>query len=289
MLTIGCHLSTRYGYLRMAEESVSIGANTFQYFTRNPRGGAQRALDRKDIDAFNAYAADHGLRDVMGYAPYDLDPGEADQAKQDFARMVMLEDLERLELMPGSRYLVRPGSLGTTPVEQGVANASAVFRRVLEAHPDVSLLLANMPAEGTQVGSTFEQLAALLDGIGRDAPVGVLLDASAAWAAGYDVKNDLDGVLRQFDQAIGLDRLKAVHLDDIREGLGSHADRHAPLGEGQLGFDALAAMTAHPSLAGLPFYLEEPQADLVRYERDLSRLRAWHEAHAAQASPAATS
>ena len=279
MLTIGSHLSTRYGYLRMAEETVSIGGATFQYFTRNPRGGAQRALDRKDVDAFNAYAAEHGLRDFLGYAPYDVDPGEGDQAKQDFARLVMQEDLARLELMPGSRYLVRPGSIGSTPVDEGLANAAAAFHSALEAHPDVPLLLENMPAEGTQIGSTFEQLAAILDGIGKDAPVGVLLDASAAYAAGYDVKNDLDGVLDKFDQVIGLDRLKAVHLDDIREGQGSHADRHAPIGGGQLGFDALAALTVHPALDGLPFYLEEPKADLVMYERDIARFQAYYRAH----------
>lgn len=282
MLTIGSHLSTRYGYLRMAEESVSIGAATFQYFTRNPRGGARRALDRKDVDAFNAYAADHGLHDFMGYAPYDLAPGEADQAKQDFAHLVMTEDLERLELMPGSRYLVRPGSIGSIPVEEGLANAAATLHQVLDAHSDVPLLLANMPAEGSQIGATFEELAAILDGIGVDAPVGVLLDASAAFAAGYDLKNDLDGVLNAFDQVIGLNRLKAVHLNDIREGRGAHADRHAPIGEGQIGFEALAALTVHPALDGVPFYLEEPQADLVTYERDVARFRAYYEAHASQ-------
>lgn len=280
MLTIGCHLSTRYGYLRMAEESVSIGAATFQYFTRNPRGGAQRALDRKDVAAFNAYVADHGLHDIMGYAPYDVDPGEGDQAKQDFACRVMLEDLERLETMPGSRYLVRPGSIGTTPVDQGIANAAAAFGQVARAHPDVPLLLATMPAEGTQIGSTFEQLAAILDGMGEGAPAGVLLDASAAYAAGYDLKGDLDGVLQKFDQVIGLDRLKAVHLNDLKEGLGAHADRHTPIGEGQLGFEALAALTVHPALDGLPFYLEEPKADLVMYERDIARFRAYYQAHA---------
>ncbi|MCI2241064.1 deoxyribonuclease IV [Adlercreutzia faecimuris] len=279
MLTIGSHLSTHYGYLRMAEETVSIKGSTFQYFTRNPRGGAQRALDQKDVDAFNAYAAAHGVRDVMGYAPYDVDPGEGDVAKQDFARMVMLEDLERLALMPGSRYLVRPGSIGDTPRDQGIANASAAFRHVLETRRDVPLLLANMPGEGTQIGSTFEELAAILDGIGKDAPVGVLLDASSAYAAGYDLKNDLDGVLGKFDQAIGLDRLKAVHLNDIKEALGSDADRHAPIGEGQIGFEALAALTVHPALADVPFYLEEPKADLVMYEKDIARFQAYYAAH----------
>ncbi|MCI8468374.1 MAG: deoxyribonuclease IV [Eggerthellaceae bacterium] len=279
MLTIGSHLSTHYGYLRMAEETVSINGTTFQYFTRNPRGGAQRALDQKDIDAFNAYVADHPVTDFLGYAPYDVDPGEADQAKQDFARMVMLEDLARLELMPGSRYLVRPGSVGDLPAGQGEANAAATFNHVLQAHHDVPVLLATMPGEGTQIGSTFESLAAILGGIDAAYPVGVLLDASAAYAAGYDVKNDLDDVLQKFDQVIGLDKLKAVHLNDIKEALGSDADRHARIGEGQIGFDALAAMTVHPALRDLPFYLEEPKADLVIYEKDIARFRAYYQEH----------
>lgn len=274
MLTIGCHLSTRYGYERMAEEAVSIKANTLQYFTRNPRGGRQRELDRKDVDAFNAYAKEHGIVFPMGYAPYDLAPGQGAMDKQDFCRMVMMEDLARLELMPGSRYLMRPGSAMDTPKDEALENVAATLNHVLESRSDVPILLVNMPGEGTQIGSTFEELAAILGGVKDQGKVGVCLDTSSAFAVGYDIANDLDGVLGKFDDAIGLDRLMAVHLNDIKEPLGQDADRHARIGEGKIGFEALKAVTRHPRLKDLPFYLEEPNADLVMYERDIERIRA---------------
>ena len=272
MLTIGCHLSTRNGYERMAEEIVSINGNTLQYFTRNPRGGAQKALDQKDVDAFNAYAKEHGIVYPMGYAPYDLEPGQSDVSKQDFARMVMLEDMERLALMPGSRYLLRPGSAADTPKDEALANVSAVLGKVLEGSKDVPLLIVNMPGEGTQIGCTFEDVAAIINGV-KGATVGFCLDTSSAYAMGYDIVNDLDGVLDKIDSTIGLDKLMAVHLNDIKETLGSHADRHARIGEGKIGFEALKALTTHPKLKNLPFYLEEPEADLVVYERDIERFR----------------
>lgn len=273
MLTIGCHLSTHYGYERMAEQAVSIDANTLQYFTRNPRGGAQRELDRGDVDAFNAYATSHGVVFPMGYAPYDLEPGQGEKSKQDFTRMVMMEDMARLALMPGSRYLMRPGSAEDTPRDEALANVTATLNHVLEAQKGVPVLLVNMPGEGTQIGSTFEELATMLDGVKEQGSVGVCLDASSAYAVGYDIVGDLDGVLDRFDAAIGLDKLMAVHLNDIKEPLDAHADRHARIGEGKIGFDALAAMTRHPKLKDLPFYLEEPSADLVVYERDIARFR----------------
>lgn len=274
MLTLGCHLSTHYGYARMAEEAHSINANTLQYFTRNPRGGAQRALDQKDIDAFNEYARTDGITCPLGYAPYDLEPGQSDQAKQDFARMVMLEDIGRLSLMPGSRYLLRPGSAGSTPKDQAIENVATVLGKVVEQQASVPLLIVNMPGEGTQIGSTFDEIAAIIDGVKDNAALGFCLDASSAFAMGYDIVHDLDGVLEQLDSTIGLDRVMAVHLNDIKEAEGAHADRHARIGEGKIGFDALAAMTVHPKLSAVPFYLEEPSADLVIYERDIARFRA---------------
>lgn len=271
-LIIGCHLSTHRGYEYMAKEAESINANTLQYFTRNPRGGAQKALDEKDVEAFNAYSAQHGIVDPMGYAPYDLEPAQSDVSKQDFASTVMLEDIARLELMPGSRYLVRPGSAGDTPKTEALANVAKVLNKVLESKNEVPLLIVNMPGEGTQVGCTFEEIAAIIDGV-KAANVGFCLDAASAFAMGYDIVNDLDGVLAKIDSTIGLDKLMAVHLNDIQEDLGSHADRHARIGEGKIGLDALKAMTVHPKLSGLPFYLEEPEADLVVYERDVEKFR----------------
>ena len=272
MLTIGCHLSTDRGYEHMAEQANSINANTLQYFTRNPRGGAQRALNQKDVEAFNEYAKAHDIVYPMGYAPYDLEPAQSDMSKQDFAITVMLEDISRLELMPGSRYLLRPGSAADTPKEDAIANVSKVLSKVLESNDKIPVLIVNMPGEGTQVGSTFEEIAEILDGVKSD-KAGFCLDASSAYAAGYDIVNDLDGVLEKIDSTIGLDKLLAVHLNDIKEDLGSKADRHARIGEGKIGFDALKAMTVHPKLANLPFYLEEPEADLVIYEHDVEKFR----------------
>ena len=274
MLTLGCHLSTHYGYARMAEEATSINANTFQYFTRNPRGGAQRALDQKDIDAFNAYAAEHSIVDVMGYAPYDLEPAQSAQDKQDFARMVMLEDLQRLALMPGSRYLVRPGSAGDTPQDEALANVASVLDHALEGAHGTPILLVNMPGEGTQVGNTFEELATIVNAVKNPTGLGICLDTAAAYAMGYDIVKDLDGVLEEFDRTLGLDKLMAIHLNDSKDPLGHHVDRHARIGEGTIGFDALKAMTVHPKLKDIPFYLEEPEATLVIYERDIEKLRA---------------
>lgn len=273
MLTIGSHLSTHYGYARMAEEAHSINANTLQYFTRNPRGGAQRALDRKDIEAFNAACSELGIKAPMGYAPYDLEPCQSDVSKQDFAKMVMLEDMERLSLMPGSRYLLRAGSAEGTPKAEALANVATVLSHVTESRRDIPILLVNMPGEGTQIGSTFEELAQIINDVKENDNIGVCLDASSAYAMGYDIVGDLDGVLDKFDSIIGLTKLMAVHLNDIKEPIGEHADRHARIGEGEIGFDALAAMTVNPKLKDLPFYLEEPSADLVMYEHDIKRFR----------------
>lgn len=273
MLTIGCHLSTKEGYEVMAIEAASIGANTMQYFTRNPRGGTQRALDQADIDSFNAYAKEHGIVCPMGYAPYDLEPAQSDMTKQDFACMVMLEDMKRLALMPGSRYLLRPGSAGDTPKDAALGNVATVLSKVIEGEGNVPLLIVNMPGEGTQVGNTFEEIATILDGV-KSERVGFCLDTSSAYAMGYDIVNDLDGVLDKLDATIGLDKLLAIHLNDIKEDLGSHAARHAKIGEGKIGFEALKALTVHPKLKDLPFYLEEPDVHLDVYRNDIERFRA---------------
>lgn len=270
MLTIGCHMSTEDGFEAMAKKAASIKANTLQYFTRNPRGGKQRALDQKDIEGFNAYAEQHHITMPMGYAPYDLEPAQSDQTKQDFACMVMLEDLNRLRLMPGSRYLLRPGSAEDTPKNQALANVSAVLSKVLESGDSIPILIVNMPGEGTQVGCTFDEIAAIIKN-SKSESVGFCLDAAAAFAMGYDIVNDLDGVLQQIDETIGMNKLLAVHLNDIKESLGEYAARHARIGEGKIGFDALKAMTLHPKLKDLPFYLEEPEASIEIYKEDIEK------------------
>lgn len=273
MLTIGCHLSKREGFLFMAKEAVSINANTFQYFTRNPRGGAVAKLDQKDIDAYDAYAKEHGITQVCGYAPYDVEPANPDQTKRDFTLMVMSEDLARLEDAPGAYYLVRPGSAPGVSREDAIKNVSEAFNKTITNAQTVKVLIDTMPGEGDQVGSTFDEIAQMIEGVEKKDKVGVCLDTAAVWAAGYDIKGNLDGVLDEFDQKIGLDNLYCLHLNDSKEELGSHVDRHARIGEGQIGFDALAAVVNSPRLAGRAFYLEEPHSTLVIYEEDVARFQ----------------
>ena len=273
MLTLGCHLSTKEGYLFMAKEAVSIDADTFQYFTRNPRGGAVKKLDPKDIEAYRQYAAEHGIQTICGYAPYDVEPANPEMSKRDFTLMVLAEDLARLEDIPGQYYLVRPGSAPGISVDKAIANVSEAFNKTLTATQTTTVLIDTMAGEGEQVGSSFQQIAAMIDGVKLQDKMGVCLDTSAVWAAGYDIAGDPEGVLDEFDRTIGLDKLKAVHLNDSKEKRGSRVDRHAPIGEGEIGFDALAALTNNPRLADVAFYLEEPHSTLVIYERDVQRFR----------------
>ncbi|WP_295996532.1 deoxyribonuclease IV [uncultured Adlercreutzia sp.] len=273
MLTIGCHLSKRRGYLEMAKEAVSINANTFQYFTRSPRGGAQAKLDMKDVEAYKAYASEHGLHDVLGYAPYDTDPATDKMNERDFALMVYSEDMARLAEVDGGLYLVRPGSRLDISVDEGIKDVADALNKVLTPSQKVTVLLDTMAGEGTQVGCNFQQLAAIIKQVNLSDHVGVCFDAAAVWAEGYDIVNDLNGVLEEFDRTIGLDKLRAVHLNDATHERGSHVDRHARIGEGKIGFDALAALVNHPKLAGVPFYLEEPESTLVIYERDIARFQ----------------
>ncbi len=273
MLTIGCHLSKRRGYLEMAKEAVSINANTFQYFTRSPRGGAQAKLDMKDVEAYKAYASEHGLHDVLGYAPYDTDPATDKMNERDFALMVYSEDMARLAEVDGGLYLVRPGSRLDISVDEGIKDVADALNKVLTPSQKVTVLLDTMAGEGTQVGCNFQQLAAIIKQVNLSDHVGVCFDAAAVWAEGYDIVNDLNGVLEEFNRTIGLDKLRAVHLNDATHERGSHVDRHARIGEGKIGFDALAALVNHPKLAGVPFYLEEPESTLVIYERDIARFQ----------------
>lgn len=274
MLTLGCHLSKSQGYLFMAKEAVSINANTFQYFTRNPRGGAVAAADPKDIEAYKTYATEHGIIKVCGYAPYDVEPANPSQDKKDFALMVMSEDIARLNEIPGQYYLIRPGSAPGISTDEAIQNVTDALNKTITPGQQTVVLVDMMPGEGTQVGSTFEQLAAIIKGVKHQDKVGICLDVSAAWSAGYDVKNNLDGVLDQFDSVIGLSKLYALHLNDSKEACGSHVNRHAHLGEGQIGFDAIAAIINNPRLQNKAFYLEEPHSTLVEYEHDIQRLRA---------------
>lgn len=277
MFTIGCHLSSAKGYLHMAKDAVSIDANTFQFFTRNPRGGRAKAIDPKDIAAFAAYAPEHGNERILAHAPYTLNPASDKQQTRDFALMVLAEDLGRMEETPHQLYNMHPGSAVGQPCEVAIAKIADALNQSLLPHQTTTLLLETMAGKGSEIGGTFEELAAIIAQVELESHVGVCLDTCHVWDAGYDIVGDLDGVLEEFDRVIGLDRLHAIHLNDSMNARGSHKDRHARIGEGEIGFKALAAVTNHPKLRDLPFYLETPNPDLAGYAEEIAALRRAHE------------
>ena len=277
MFTIGCHLSSAKGYLHMAKDAVSIDANTFQFFTRNPRGGRAKAIDPKDIAAFAAYAPEHGIERILAHAPYTLNPASDKQQTRDFALMVLAEDLGRMEETPHQLYNMHPGSATGQPCEVAIAKIADALNQSLLPHQTTTLLLETMAGKGSEIGGTFEELAAIIAQVELESHVGVCLDTCHVWDAGYDIVGDLDGVLEEFDRVIGLDRLHAIHLNDSMNARGSHKDRHARIGEGEIGFKALAAVTNHPKLRDLPFYLETPNPDLAGYAEEIAALRRAHE------------
>lgn len=277
MFTIGCHLSSAKGYLHMAKDAVSIDANTFQFFTRNPRGGRAKAIDPKDIAAFAAYAPEHGIERILAHAPYTLNPASDKQQTRDFALMVLAEDLGRMEETPHQLYNMHPGSAVGQPCEVAIAKIADALNQSLLPHQTTTLLLETMAGKGSEIGGTFEELAAIIAQVELESHVGVCLDTCHVWDAGYDIVGDLDGVLEEFDRVIGLDRLHAIHLNDSMNARGSHKDCHARIGEGEIGFKALAAVTNHPKLRDLPFYLETPNPDLAGYAEEIAALRRAHE------------
>ena len=273
-LTIGCHLSIAKGYRAIAEEAVSLGANTFQFFTRNPRGGKAKAIDPADVASFRAYAAEQGIERILAHAPYTLNPASATEKTRDFARMALAEDLARMENTPGQLYNMHPGSHVGQGVDVGIDLIAAALDEALRSEQTTTLLLETMAGKGSEIGGRFEELAAIIERVGLREKVGVCLDTCHVWDAGYDIAGDLDGVLREFDEVVGLDRLRAVHLNDSLNPRGARKDRHARIGEGFIGFEALSAVTRHPLLRDLPFYLETPQEEPSGYADEIARLRA---------------
>lgn len=273
-LTIGCHLSIAKGYRAIAEEAVSLGANTFQFFTRNPRGGKAKAIDPADVASFRAYAVEQGIERILAHAPYTLNPASATEKTRDFARMALAEDLARMENTPGQLYNMHPGSHVGQGVDVGIDLIAAALDEALRSEQTTTLLLETMAGKGSEIGGRFEELAAIIERVGLRDKVGVCLDTCHVWDAGYDIAGDLDGVLREFDEVVGLDRLRAVHLNDSLNPRGARKDRHARIGEGFIGFEALSAVTRHPLLRDLPFYLETPQEEPSGYADEIARLRA---------------
>ena len=271
-MVLGCHLSASKGYLHMGEEAVSIGANTFQFFTRNPRGGNAKALDAADVAAFRAYAAAQGIPVILAHAPYTLNGCSADEKIRAFATRTMADDLQRMESTPGNLYNFHPGSHVGQGVESGIGFIAEMLNTVLFPDMTTTVLLETMAGKGSEVGSTFEELRAILDRVQLQQHMGVCLDTCHVSDAGYDVVNDLDGVLTDFDKVIGLERLKAVHVNDSKNPLGAHKDRHEKIGEGTLGLEAIVRIMTHPALRDKPFYLETPN-DLAGYAHEIALLR----------------
>ena len=259
----------------MAKTAESIGANTFQFFTRNPRGGKAKALDPDDIAAFQDYADSVGITVFLAHAPYTLNPAAADERVQEFARATFADDLARMEATPGQYYNFHPGSHVKQGVETGIEKIAAVLNEVLRPGQTTTVLLETMAGKGTEIGRSFEELAAIIERTELSDRMGVCLDTCHVWDAGYDIVHDLDGVLESFDRSVGLDRLKAIHLNDSLNERGARKDRHARIGEGRIGFAALSAVTKHPALRHLPFFLETPN-ELPGYADEIARLReAW--------------
>lgn len=277
MLTIGCHLSSAKGYEAMAKDAEKIKANTFQFFTRNPRGGKAKAIDHKDIERFLSKASDLGIHQILAHAPYTLNPCSPDEKVREFAYNTMTDDLKRMEYIPGNSYNFQPGSHVKQGVEKGIELIGEMLNKVLWPEQNTTVLLETMAGKGSEIGRSFEELRELLDRVELQEKVGVCLDTCHVFDSGYDIVNDLDGVLNKFDQAIGLSRLKAIHLNDSIFGLGSHKDRHARIGEGKIGKEGIVRIINHPVLRKLPFYLETPN-DLEGYGKEISFLReAWIE------------
>lgn len=276
MFYIGCHLSASEGFLAMGRTALSIGANTFQFFTRNPRGSRAKAIDPKDAEAFLALAKENGFGTLVAHAPYTINPCSKDERTREFARLTMADDLLRMEYVPGNVYNFHPGSHTGQGVETGITEIAATLNAILTPGQTTTVLLETMAGKGSEVGSRFEELREILDRVELSDKMGVCLDTCHVSDAGYDIAGDLDGVLEEFDRVIGLDRLRAIHLNDSKNPLGAHKDRHAPIGEGCIGFDALAAVTNHPALRDLPFFLETPQDDLSGWGREIAALRAAH-------------
>ena len=278
MFKIGCHLSSAGGYLAMGQTAHSIGANVFQFFTRNPRGGAAKPVDRSDVRDFIAYADREGIGPILAHAPYTLNAAGAEARVREFAETTMADDLKRLELTPGALYNFHPGCHMGQGAEKGEELIASMLVRILsrlDAPPSTTILLETMAGKGTEVGRTFEELRAIIDAVEPKLPfpyrLGFCLDTCHVWDGGYDVADGLDDVIAEFDSVVGLDRLKAVHLNDSMNACGSHKDRHACIGKGKIGVDALVRVINHPRLRDLPFYLETPN-DLDGYRAEIAFL-----------------
>ena len=276
MLKIGCHLSTTKGFENMGKEALEIGANTFQFFTRNPRGGKAKDINQKDIDAFLKLAKDNNFGVLLAHAPYTLNACSADENTRKFAKEMMADDLIRMEYTPNNLYNFHPGSHVKQGTEVGINYIVELLNEVIKPEQTTTILLETMAGKGTEVGRSFEEIAEIISRVELKDHMGVCLDTCHVYDAGYDIVNDLDNVLGEFDRIIGLDKLKAIHLNDSKNPFKSHKDRHEKIGEGFIGLEGVKRIINHPKLRHLPFFLETPN-ELDGYAKEIELLKSIYE------------
>ena len=276
MLYIGNHTSSSKGYTAMGRQMLANGGNTFAFFTRNPRGGKAKEIDPEDVKKFLELEQENGFGKLVAHAPYTMNCASDKENLREFAREILADDMKRMELTPGNYYNFHPGSHVGQGAEAGIAKIAEILNEVLTKEQTTTVLLETMSGKGSEVGRNFQELRQIIDQVELKEKLGVCLDTCHVWDGGYDIVNDLDGVLTEFDQIIGLDRLKAIHLNDSMNGLGSHKDRHAKIGEGEIGLEALVRVINHPATRGIPFILETPNND-EGWRREISLLREKYE------------
>jgi len=273
-MLIGNHLSASKGYAAMGKAALALDANTFAFFTRNPRGGKAKEIDEKDVEKFLNFAKEHEFGKIVAHAPYTMNLCAAKEDVRSFSKEMLFDDLRRMEYTPGNYYNFHPGSHVGQGAEKGIVLIAEALNEALKPEQTTTVLLETMAGKGTEVGRTFEELREILDRVELNDKMGVCLDTCHVWDGGYDIVNDLDGVLNEFDRVIGLDRLKAVHFNDSMNDCGSHKDRHAKIGEGKIGAEAMRRVALHPLLEGRPFILETPNDD-EGYRREIQMVREW--------------
>ena len=274
MLNIGCHLSVSEGFENMGKTALKLGANTFQFFTRNPRGGKAKEIDKNDTDALLILMRNNSFAKILAHAPYTLNPCSANERTREFAFETMADDLKRMEYLPDNMYNFHPGSHVGQGAEKGIEMIAEVLNQVLWEDMSTTVLLETMAGKGSEIGRTFEELREIIDRVELNGKLGVCLDTCHVFDGGYDIKDNLESVLEKFDKTIGLNRLKALHLNDSKNPLGSHKDRHEKIGEGYIGLEAFKNIVTHPALKKLPCYLETPN-ELDGYAREIALLKSY--------------
>ena len=274
MLNIGCHLSVSKGFEFMGKQAIELGGNTFQFFTRNPRGGKAKEIDTKDTQALIKLMNENNFAKILAHAPYTLNPCSKDEHTREFAFQTMSDDLKRMEYLPNNLYNFHPGSHVGQGIEKGIQLISELLNTVLWEDMTTTVLLETMAGKGSEVGSKFQELKEIIDNVQLKEKMGICLDTCHVFDGGYDIKDNLEAVLEEFDKVIGIDRLKAIHINDSKNPFESHKDRHEKIGEGYIGIEAFERIVTHPVLKDLPFYLETPN-ELDGYAKEIALLKSF--------------